>query len=114
MAFLTEVEEVVATLYAPQDLPAQVEAVRNVTQATLSFRSELDQAKLLQPAPSPEQDPVDALQKKVSDITIDETDEAKEQRLAREKIQKWFDTCFSRISRLSQTILSELDAPVAQ
>ena len=106
--FLLAVEEVVATLYAPQDVSALRDAVAALAKAASDFRPPLETAQLLQlrDAPSQQEDPVDELQRKMANVTVEQTQTAKQQP---RNTQKWFNTCFGQVDQLSQKVLSELD-----
>ena len=104
-AFLVAAEETVAALYSPQDVPTVTEAVTVLGKSAAGFRSPLETARFIQARDPPlPQDAIEEVIQKVASVTVTETPEAKKQR----ETQKWFDTCFNQVDKLSQKVLSGL------
>lgn len=107
-AFLLSVEELVAAFYAPQDEAAVRSAVLGLTTAAQSCRPALEAAHFLRSQNTAAgQEPIDDLQTKLADLAVSDAEALKKQR----ETQKWFDTCFGHVSKLSQSALSGLETP---
>ena len=101
-AFLIAVEETVAALYSPQDVIALTEAVTVPGQAAANFRPPLELTSFIRTKETPQpKDAVEEVGEKMAAVTVTQPAEA-------DKTQKWFDTCFEQVAKLSQKVLSEL------
>ena len=106
--FLLATEELVAALYAPQD-PANLQiAVETLVKEAQAFQPALQTASFLHSS-----SPVDDLQKKMADVTVAEAaaetkTESTDDKKRRER-QKWFDTCFDKVDKISHRVLAELE-----
>lgn len=101
-AFLVAVEETVAALYSPQEVSALTEAVTVLSKTAADFRPPLEATLFLRAKDSQApKDPMQEVEQKMAAVTVTET-------VAVDKTQKWFDTCFEQVGKLSQKVLSGL------
>ncbi|KAF7789515.1 hypothetical protein EIP86_000461 [Pleurotus ostreatoroseus] len=104
---LLATEELVAALYAPQDLPSLRAAVETLVKEAQTFRPALQAAQFLS-----SESALDDLPKKMhslttADVSAEPKPESADEKKRRET-QKWFDTCFDQVDKVSQKVLAGL------
>ena len=104
---LLATEELVAALYAPQDLPSLRAAVETLVKEAQTFRPALQAAQFLS-----SESALDDLPKKMhslttADVSAEPKPESADEKKRRET-QKWFNTCFDQVDKVSQKVLAGL------
>ncbi|KAI0682442.1 hypothetical protein BC835DRAFT_883396 [Cytidiella melzeri] len=104
---LLAMEDVVAALYALQDIPVMRTAIMNIAASVNRLKLILYQDSFIRSVDTKDKTltDIDALTKKMERADIHGTPT---QRKAAD-VRKWFDTCFEQILKLSQNIITSLD-----
>lgn len=105
---LLAAEELVAALYAPQDISSLRSTIVSSAAVVDQLRVALYQDILLssEPREPREGTDVDALQSGLEELSVSGGSRRKKET----DVRKWFDTCFEQIAKLSRTIVASLDA----
>lgn len=106
-SLLLTIEEVVAVLYAPQDVTSVQSSIVALAESVGQLRSViLDEFIQVGHTKANTTEAIDALTKAVGEASIS----GKSARGKETDVRKWFSTCFEQIAKLSQTIIASLDA----
>ncbi len=104
---LLTIEDVVAALYAPQDVTAVQFSIIALAQFVSQFRSViLDEFIVVGYPKASTTEAIDALTMAFDEASIS----GKSTRRKEADVRRWFNTCFEQIAKLSQTIIASLDA----
>lgn len=99
-SLLLAAEDLIAALYAPQDLAALREAVARLASVAQDIHTEVTTATLIQPP-----DQVSSLSQKLAGMQVGGAEGTR----GKEKdVNKWFATCFEQIEKLSKSIGQQL------